>query len=231
MRATTTSGRLAACLLGLALLLGLARALPAQDKAQSVAVTVKATGEVFLRAAGAGAEKALASGARLGDGDRVRTGADGRAVLVFTDDKSQLKLTPLTELTLHARRQGGRTDKEVEMSAGTLWSKVTRQQGEFRIATPTSVASVKGTAWWTRAREDGTDVITEEGIVGLLSRRTGEQVDVVMGQTGSSDGDHAQVRATSAADQVGLERGELKRAVVPISDGTNQRELIIEYYE
>lgn len=231
MNAIATRGRLAAGLLGLALLLGLARALPAQDKAQSVAVTVKATGEVFLRAAGSSAEQGLTTGARLGDGDRVRAGKDGRAVLVFTDDKSQLKLTPMTELTLHARRQGGRTDKEVELSAGTLWSKVTRQQGEFRIATPTSVASVKGTAWWTRTSEGGTDIITEEGIVGLLSRRTGESVDVPMGRTGRSDGDHATVRATSAADQVGLERGELKRAVVPVTDGENERELIIEYYE
>jgi hypothetical protein len=221
----------AALLLGLGLLLGLARALPAQDRAQSVAVTVKATGEVFLAAGGSKTEKALSTGARLADGDRVRTGAEGRAVLVFTDDKSQLKLLPMTELTVHARRQGGRTDKEVEMSAGTLWSKVTRQQGEFRIATPTSVASVKGTAWWTKTGEAGTTIITEEGIVGLLSRRTGESADVVMGQTGESDGDHSEVRPTSQGDQQGLERGELKRVVVPISDGDRQRNLIIEYYE
>lgn len=228
---TKTGGRPATLLLALALLLGLTRTLPAQEKAQSVAVTVKATGEVFLATGGGKAEKALTTGTRLGDGDRVRTGAEGRAVLVFTDDKSQLKLTPATELVIHARRQGGRTDKEVEMSAGTLWSKVTRQQGEFRIATPTSVASVKGTAWWTKTGEAGTTIITEEGIVGLLSKRTGESADVVMGMTGESDGDHSQVRETSADDQQGLERGELRRVVVPINDGDNQRELIIEYYE
>jgi hypothetical protein len=67
--------------------------------------------------------------------------------------------------------------------------------------------------------------------VGLLSRRTGESADVVMGQTGESDGDHSEVRPTSQGDQQGLERGELKRVVVPVSDGDRQRNLIIEYYE
>lgn len=229
-RIATAGGRAAALVAGLVVLLAAARALPAQEKAASVAVTVKATGAVFHAPAGGG-EGPLAAGARLGDGDRVRTGPDGRAVLVFTDDKSQLKLTPQTQVTLHARRQGGRTDKEVEMSTGTLWSKVTRQQGEFRIATPTSVASVKGTAWWTKAREDGTDIVAEEGVIALLSRKSGEIIDVVMGQTGSSDGEHGTVRPTTAGDQEGLERGELKRVVVPITDGDQTRELIIEYYE
>jgi hypothetical protein len=199
----------------------------AQDK--SVAVTVKATGEVLVKAGSS--ESPLKSGARLNDGDQVRTGPDGRAVLVFTDDKSQLKLTPNTKVVLHARRGSGRTDKEVEMSQGTLWSKVTRQQGEFRIATPTSVASVKGTAWWTKADEEGTDIITEEGIVGLTSRESSQEVDVMSGQTGHSDGQASTVRPTSDADQEGLERGELKRVVVPIQDGETRRELIIEYYE
>lgn len=221
---TITTRALVAVLLVCALALGAA----AQDK--SVVVTVKATGEVLVKAGGA-KESALKAGARLNDGDQVRTGADGRAVLVFTDDKSQLKLTPNTSLTLHARRAGGRTDKEVEMNQGTLWSKVTRQQGEFRIATPTSVASVKGTAWWTKADETGTDIITEEGIVGLSSRETNQEVDVVSGQTGHSNGQESTVRPTSDADQEGLERGELKRVVVPMQDGDTRRELIIEYYE
>jgi hypothetical protein len=93
------------------------------------------------------------------------------------------------------------------------------------------VASVKGTAWWTKSGPALTEIITEEGIVALISRRTGESVDVVMGRTGSSDGDHSEVRDTTSGDQQGLERGELRRVVVPITDGDQQRELIIEYYE
>ncbi len=228
---TMKGGRLAAWVLAVVLLLGAGPGAWAAEAAKSVAVTVKATGEVFLAVGGGKTEKALKTGDRLNDGDRVRTGADGRAVLVFTDDKSQLKLTPQTDLVLHAKRTGSRTDKEVELSTGTLWSKVTRQQGEFRIATPTSVASVKGTAWWTRTNPEQTEIITEEGIVALLSRRTGESVDVLMGRTGSSDGDHSSVRETTPDDQQGLERGELKRIVMPITDGDQTRELIIEYYE
>ena len=226
-------GRGAALLVVLAatLALGGLRGLGAAESAKSVAVTVKATGEVLLTPAGTKAERGLKAGDRLSDGDRVRTGADGRAVLVFTDDKSQLKLTPRTDLVLRATRAGSRVDKEVDMAGGTVWSKVTRQQGEFRIATPTSVASVKGTAWWTRAGAEQTEIITEEGIVALLSKRTGEAVDVPMGHTGSSDGDHSEVRDTTPEDQQGLERGRLVRVAVPISDGEQARTLIIEYYE
>jgi hypothetical protein len=90
---------------------------------------------------------------------------------------------------------------------------------------------VKGTAWWTKADEEGTDIITEEGIVGLTSRESSQEVDVMSGQTGHSDGQASTVRPTSDADQEGLERGELKRVVVPIQDGETRRELIIEYYE
>jgi len=204
----------------------------AAASAQSIAVAVKSSGEVALKPASGDPERQLARGDRLNDGDLIRTGAEGRAVLVFTDDRSQLKLTPLTELVLHAERSAGRTDKEVEMSLGTLWSKVTRQQGEFRIATPTSVASVKGTAWWTKLDEQGTTtIVTEEGIVGLVNRRSGDAVDVPMGHTGESSQEEVIVRVTNPDDREGLERGELKTVRIPVMDGDERRTLIIEYYD
>lgn len=226
----TSKCRIPVLVVIVALLLSMSTVLHA-DSARSVAVTVKVTGDVQLQAAGEEDEQALTRGQRLNDGDRIRTGGEGRAVIVFTDDKSQLKLTPMTDLVLHVERGEGRSDKEVELSVGTLWSKVSRQQGEFRIATPTSVASVKGTAWWTKASGSSTQIITEEGIVALVSRETGLSVDVMMGQTGESDGQTSSVRRTQDADQEGLERGELKRVEIPVSDGEESRTLIIEYYE
>ena len=199
--------------------------------AQSVAVVVKASGEVKLYREG-DAEAALKTGMRLADGDRVRTGEEGRAVLVFTDDRSQLKLQPLTELTLHVDRGGDGVRKEVEMDLGTLWTQVSGQGSGFRVATPTSVASVKGTAWWTRVGGDGmTTVITEEGIVNLHNLRSNESRDVVMGYTGVSREGSVSLRETTPADTGGLERGQLKTIRIPVTDGGEERVLIIEYYE
>jgi hypothetical protein len=206
--------------------------LPAMAAAQaaSVALVLKVSGEVSRQPEG-GEAAPLANGARLDDGDRLRTGEDGRAVLVFTDDRSQLKLTPNTDLVLRVERQAARSDKEVELSAGTIWSKVTRQQGEFRIATPTSVASVKGTAWWTREQDGLTEIIAEEGIVQLTGRLSGASVDVPMGHVGRSDGESTSLRPTTPEDEQDLERGELKRVEIPVLDDGQPRTLIIEYYE
>ncbi len=199
--------------------------------AQSVAVVVKSSGQVTLLREGE-SDSALQQGMRLADGDRVRTGEDGRAVLVFTDDRSQLKLQPQTELTLHVDRAGDGVRKEVEMDLGTLWTQVTGEGGGFRVATPTSVASVKGTAWWTRVGGAGeTTVITEEGIVNLRNLRSNESRDVVMGFTGVSQGGDVNLRETTGADTGDLERGQLKTIRIPVSDGGEERVLIIEYYE
>ncbi len=212
------------------LALGLLLAASAQAANESIALVIKATGDA-QRMLDTGAED-LKSGMRLNDGDRLRTGEDGRAVVIFTDDKSQLKLVPGTELVLYGKRQGRQVEKEVEMDVGTLWTKVSRGHGGLRIATPTSVASVKGTAWWTKVLEGGlTQVITEEGIVNLLSRESGKNQDVHLGQTGTSNSEDVSVRSTNEEDQEGLERGQLRRISIPVMEDGEARTLIIEYYE
>jgi hypothetical protein len=200
--------------------------------ANSIAVVVKASGEVTIQTAAGSADEALKQGMRLNDGDRIFTGEEGRAVMVYTDDRSQLKMLPNTELVIHARRTNERVDKEVALDLGTIWTKVTRQKGEFVISTPTSVASVKGTAWWTKLDGAGqTTIVTEEGRVGLKNLNTGDEIDVPMGSTGESYDEKLVVHDTIPDDVDDLERGELIRIELPITDGDQSRTLIIEYYE
>ena len=214
------------------LLLSLLLASGLQAANESIALVVKASGEA-VRVTSANAEEALTTGMRLNDGDKLRTGTDGRVVLIFTDDKSQLKLVPETQIVLHGQRQGRTVDKEVEMDLGTLWTRVSRGGSGMRIATPTSVASVKGTAWWTRIGEGGlTYVITEEGVVNLLSKKSGENVDVSLGRIGSSDDDGAEVRDATGDDTEDLERGELRTIQIPLQDEDGRQSMLtIEYYE
>lgn len=218
-------------LIRLPLLLALLLAGLASAANESIALVVKASGEA-VKVASDKSESPLNTGMRLNDGDRLRTGADGRVVLIFTDDKSQLKLVPDTRIVLKGNRQGRAVEKEVEMELGTLWTRVSRGNTGLRIATPTSVASVKGTAWWTKVFEGGrTEVITEEGIVNLLSKESGEDVDVGLGQTGSSDPNGAEVGPTDTEDLEGLERGTLKTITIPLEEDGQRRTLTIEYYE
>ncbi|MBM3326167.1 MAG: hypothetical protein FJY65_04165 [Calditrichaeota bacterium] len=164
-------------------------ALAAGDK--SIALTLKVTGDVKMKKAGADRVVPLKFGAVLDDGDWIRTGADGFATLIFTDDKSQIKLTANTEITIEGKRDAqSNIAKRVSMEVGQLFAKVEQQRGILQVATPTSVASVKGTEFWVIVFEDGTtQIVTIEGLIELLNTQSGRIVDVRPGQRGESTPD------------------------------------------
>ncbi|MBZ0264679.1 FecR family protein [bacterium] len=133
----------------------------------------------------------LKFGSILDNGDKLRTGDEGFIALAFTDDKSQLKIRPSSEVTLNAdRNQDFSLAKSVNMQIGELFVDVKKQKGSLQVATPTSVASVKGTEFWVIVGPDGeSQVLTLEGIVELLSRLTGIAQDVIEGMMGEVDED------------------------------------------
>ncbi len=78
------------------------------------------------------------------------------------------------------------------MDIGTIRATVKKQNTDFVIQTPTSVASVKGTDFWLITDPaEGDLIIGLEGIVGLTNSETGEEIDVTEGLSGIStpDGD------------------------------------------
>ena len=82
--------------------------------------------------------------------------------------------------------------KKINMDVGTVRATVNKQNSNFVIQTPTSVASVKGTDFWMITDPvDGDLVIGLEGVVTLTNNETGAEVDVTEGTSGSStpDGD------------------------------------------
>ena len=70
------------------------------------------------------------------------------------------------------------------------FSTVKKQNTDFVIQTPTSVASVKGTDFWLVSDpETGDQIIGIEGIVGLVNNETGQEIDVSEGMSGLSTPD------------------------------------------
>ncbi|MCB2212940.1 FecR family protein [bacterium] len=124
------------------------------------------------------------------DGDKIRTGEDGYCALMFVDDKSQIRLNPNTEATLgHTVNADSSWNKRVDMELGRVLAQVTEQKGALQVATPTAVASVKGTEFWVMMNPDGTVTqLTLEGVVELMSVLTGETKDVSAGYQGDVDG-------------------------------------------
>ncbi|MCH7575032.1 MAG: FecR domain-containing protein [Candidatus Marinimicrobia bacterium] len=171
----------------LVLALVLSAALFAQDK---VALATKVAGQVTLTKGDVPAIP-LKRGTMLGTGDKIITGSDGIAVLVFIDDRTILRIQRNTILDLELRRLATGIDKQINMQFGKLKAEVAEQrQGQFLIATPTSVASVKGTEFWATSDPITGDIFL--GISGLIEVQnliSNEVIEVGGGQVGTSTPD------------------------------------------
>jgi FecR-like protein len=130
----------------------LARALPAQAPAAEV-LLVQPPAEVV--AAGQTAARPATRGARLGAGDRVRTGRAG-AVEIRLGDGSLVRLAELSDLEidrLDVDPAGAPSASRFNLAAGQARAWVARQivakvataRGDFAIRTPTAVAAVRQT--------------------------------------------------------------------------------------
>lgn len=205
------------------------------DNAKAIAVVLSASGKTEIKKDAAW--KPGAFGTVLDHGDMLRTGENGFLSLVFTDDKSQLKIRPNTTLTI----QGERNDdysiaKRVNMELGELFADVQKQKGSLQIATPTSVASVKGTQFWVLVEIDGrTQVLALQGLVELRNLVSGNVSDVEAGKRGTSgsEGDVTIDDLPSEDVPEIIEDIEESRTIDIrfIDEDGNERHLIINYSE
>ena len=159
------------------------------EGSKGIALALKVKGTVKLKRDGK--TDALKFGVALNDGDVVLTGKDGFVTLVFTDDKTLIKLTANTEVTIQGKRDGeGNIAKRISLEIGNLFAKTIQLKGTLEVATPTSVASVKGTEFWVVFDEAGNSyVITLDGWVELMSKIDGRIVEVRKSQRGEVDAD------------------------------------------
>jgi hypothetical protein len=130
-------------------LLGLGNTASAADKAMPAGVVTSLTGKVTLYPlAKAGKSADLRLGQQLMAGDRIMTGANGRAALVLTDG-TQLRVNYNTDLTLQDKDSKGRASERgiasIKVALGDLWAKVTKKNSRLEFETSSAVAAVKGT--------------------------------------------------------------------------------------
>ena len=203
--------------------------------AEKIAVATKVKGEVELMRVGEKNFIELKPGNILDDGDKIRTGRSGFTSLIFIDDKSTLKLKENSEVVVNGQRTAASISKKINLDGGTVRATIKKQNIDFVIQTPTSVASVKGTDFWLLSDLDGGDqIINLEGLIGLVNLETGQEVDVSVGMTGLStpDGqvtsietDPNSIPSDPSADQEGPSQ---VRIYLEDTDG-NQKVLIIDY--
>ena len=200
-----------------------------------IAVTTKVKGLVEILPIGKDNFASLKPGTILSDGDKIRTGSSGFTAIIFIDDKSTLKLKENSEAVITGQRSARSIAKKINMDVGTVRATVNKQNSNFVIQTPTSVASVKGTDFWMITDPvDGDLVIGLEGVVTLTNNETGAEVDVTEGTSGSSTPDgEVDVEETeeSSIPEDPTDQDEQQAEIKIYFEGPNgeQKVMIIEY--
>ncbi|MEE9465430.1 MAG: FecR domain-containing protein [Candidatus Neomarinimicrobiota bacterium] len=162
--------------------------------ADKIAFTTKVSGGVTLTTM-QNQTAPLKRGTALNAGEEITVGADGMAVIMFIDDKSILRIQKNTTLTVGGETFGSGSNraiaKQIDMQFGKLRAQISDQRrGEFQITTPTSVASVKGTDFWTTSDPVFGDIfLGVEGQIEVENLISGEVIAVGGGQVGASSTD------------------------------------------
>ena len=200
-----------------------------------IAVTTKVKGLVEIMPIGKDNFANLKPGTILSDGDKIRTGSSGFTAIIFIDDKSTLKLKENSEVVITGQRSARSIAKKINMDVGTVRATVNKQNSNFVIQTPTSVASVKGTDFWMITDPvDGDLVIGLEGLVTLTNNETGAEVDVTEGTSGSSTPDglvDVEETEESSIPEDPTDQDEQQAEIKIYFEGPNgeQKVMIIEY--
>ena len=166
-----------------------------------VAIAIKIQGDVSITYKGLNSPQALKPGSPLSNLDKIKTGKEGYVALMYLDDKTVVKMLGDSDLTIMGDRSGKKINKSIDIKYGKVSANVMPQKGnEFRISTPTSVASVKGTELAIQSDPSTGDSFTLiEGLIEVTNSVTGESTQVQEGETATStpDGSLEVVETTS----------------------------------
>ena len=201
-----------------------------------IAVATKVKGLVEIMPTGKKDFLDLKSGTILSDGDKIRTGRTGFAAIIFIDDKSTLKIKGNTEAVISGQRTAASISKKINMYIGTVRATIQKQNTDFVIQTPTSVASVKRTDLWLITDPvAGDQVIGIDGVISLVNSETGHEVEVTEGMSGISTPDgNVGLDATNPAsipdDPSDEQDGPSQIKIYLEGPNGKQKLLVIEYH-
>lgn len=144
---------------------------------------LKARGDVKLRKEKSKDWRSGRAGMRLDSGDVLKTAENSLAAVMFTDDKSLIKVRDNSTVAIRGKRVDYSISKRIICTVGQFWIKATNQQSKLLVETPSGMAAVKGTEFYGMVDAEGnTQIIVIEGIVQLINKLG--QILIEAGQTG-----------------------------------------------
>ncbi len=128
------------------------------------------------------------AGELLKDEDIIKTGGESFAAYKFIDGSSTVKIFANSIVKIKAAASGKHLSKTVAVSKGSVYSSVKKNKGSYRVDTPGTVASVKGTGFLTGVSgRDETRYIVVDGVIQIEIKATGEKKDLAAGKTAIID--------------------------------------------
>jgi hypothetical protein len=168
----------------------------------------------------AGQEEPLKVGASLMAGDRIRTGSDSVAILIFTDE-GRISLRADSELLIRHYQidpAGVKTRIELELIKGTVrqisGNGSRTQPDRYRLNTPIAVIGVRGTDFLAKTTGDAVEAFVHEGkIVITPAQGNCAQSECAPVAMASSDSQLKYVRLSTDGhiEQREFRQGELER--------------------
>ncbi|HNX37837.1 MAG TPA: FecR family protein [Candidatus Cloacimonadota bacterium] len=177
------------------------------------------------------------SGQMLNNEDVLTTGRESFAAYKYVDGSSTVKVFANSVVKIKAVASGKKLSKTVAISKGSVYSSVKKNKGSYKVDTPGTVASVKGTGFLTGVSDtDETRYIVLDGIIEIEIKATGEKKDLPAGKTATidTDGNYTEYNSTEdelqdiqdLQDEAGMPL-ELKTMRIPVQNEAGQ----IKYIE
>ena len=168
---------------------------------ETIARLVKVDGNVYLKRLGMSTFSERAKiGLPISNGDEIKVGERSFGAVIYVDDRSVIKIRENTKFAF----MDTRNSRTLELEYGTLLNDVKKENRTktFRIQTPVSVASVKGTQFAAIVSQAGVDqFICKEGLFEVLNMVSGEVVNVGAGQKAVSNSSGNLVQAPSSLQE------------------------------
>lgn len=113
--------------------------------------------------------------------DRLTTGSNGKAVILFFD-KSEIKVGPKTELTIQEKVQ----KTGILVNLGKIFAKMTPGRARLNITAPHGAAAIEGTEFQVDVTKDSSNLIVASGKVRFYNNKFAILLNVSQQSTSNS---------------------------------------------
>ncbi len=147
-----------------------------------VAIILKASGKVSLKKIERKDWLTGKTGQRLNSGDVIKTEENSVAAIMFTDDKSLIKVRDNSTIAIKGKREQKSITKRIFCTVGNFWIKAAKQTNQMLVETPSGVAAIKGSAATFTVTPAETKIVVSDGVFELFN--TYGKILIQAGETG-----------------------------------------------